>query len=167
MTHISEILFVDPAVADIETIVGNLRPGVEAVLLDSKRPAARQIAITLADRSGLDAVHVIAHGTSGRVVFAAGEWSVQTVASEADDLAAIGRSLAAEGKLRVWSCDTARGEGGEAFVEALRTAANAEICAATTRIGAATLGGTWQLQSDRCTGAAIDHGWGGALQCRA
>ena len=108
MTDISEILFIDPTVADIGTILGNLRPGVEAVLLDSNRPAARQIASALADRSGLDAVHVIAHGAPGQVVFAAGEWSVRTVESEADDLAAIGRSLAAEGKLQVWSCQSAR-----------------------------------------------------------
>src|SRR6185436_5202496 len=92
-------------------------------------------------------VHVIAHGAPGQVVFAAGEWSVQTVESEADDLAAIGRSLAAEGKLQVWSCDTARGEAGEAFVETLKAAAGAEISAATTRIGATALGGTWQLRS--------------------
>ena len=30
MTYVSEILFVDPSVDDIETILRNLRPGVEA-----------------------------------------------------------------------------------------------------------------------------------------
>ena len=71
----SEILFVDPAVSDIATILGGLRPEVEAIVLDSSRPAARQISAALRERRGLDAVHVIAHGAPGRVSFAAGEWS--------------------------------------------------------------------------------------------
>src|SRR5437763_1573628 len=79
MISASEILFVDPSVSDIETILGNLRPGVHAVVLDERRPAARQIAAALECREGLDAVHLIAHGAPGRVVFAASEWSAETL----------------------------------------------------------------------------------------
>ncbi len=68
-----EVLFVDPGVPDIATIFGNLRPGVEAIVLDKSQPAARQMAAALAGRRDLDAVHVIAHGAPGRVSFAAGE----------------------------------------------------------------------------------------------
>ena len=75
----SEILFVDPSVSDIATILSGLRPEVEAIVLDSSRPAARQIAEALRGRRGLDAVHVIAHGAPGRVRFAAGEWSATTL----------------------------------------------------------------------------------------
>jgi collagen type VII alpha len=75
MQRPSEILFVDPAVSDLETILGNLRPEVHAIMLDARWPAARQIAAALEGRSALDAVHVIAHGAPGRVNFAAGEWS--------------------------------------------------------------------------------------------
>src|ERR1700719_2666529 len=70
-----EILFVDPGVSDIETLLGHLRPEVEAILLDPGRPAAHQIAGAVAGHHGLDAVHVIAHGAPGRVHFAAGDWS--------------------------------------------------------------------------------------------
>ena len=47
----SEILFVDPAVSDIATILGGLRPEVEAIVLDSSRPAARQIAEALREQA--------------------------------------------------------------------------------------------------------------------
>ena len=50
MTHVSEILFVDPSVDDVETILCGLRPGIEARVLDPTTPAARQIAASLADR---------------------------------------------------------------------------------------------------------------------
>jgi hypothetical protein len=35
-----EILFIDPGVSDIETILGHRRPEVEPILLDPVRPAA-------------------------------------------------------------------------------------------------------------------------------
>ena len=74
--RVSEMLFVDASIDDLATILGNLRPGVEAVVLDRAVPPARQIAVALHGVRGLDAVHVIAHGAPGRVSFAAGLWSV-------------------------------------------------------------------------------------------
>jgi Domain of unknown function (DUF4347) len=56
MTRPSEILFVDPSVSDLETILGNLRPEVHAVVLDGRRPAAQQVAAALKGREGLDAI---------------------------------------------------------------------------------------------------------------
>ena len=79
MAHPAEILFIDPAVADVETILGNLRPEVQAIVLDRRWPAARQMAAALEGREELDAVHVIAHGTPGRVCFAGGDWSAETL----------------------------------------------------------------------------------------
>ena len=140
-----EILFIDPRVADIETLLGHLRPEVEAILLDPVRPAARQIAAALAGRHGLDAVHVIAHGAPGRVNFTAGDWSAATLEEEAEDLAAIGRALGAGRNLSLWSCQTAAGPAGAAFIAGLARASGADIAAATGRVGAAALGGGWEL----------------------
>ena len=140
-----EILFLDPRVADIETLLGHLRPEVEAILLDPVRPAARQIAAAVAGRRGLDAVHVIAHGAPGRVSFAAGDWSAATLEEEAEDLAAIGQALGAGRNVNLWSCQTAAGPAGAAFIAGLARASGADIAAATGRVGAAALGGGWEL----------------------
>src|SRR5207248_835134 len=109
-------LFIDPGVADRGTILCNLRPSVAAIVLDSTRPAARQIAAALHGLRGLEAVHVIAHGAPGRVALAAGDWSAATVDDDAEDLAAIGRALGPNGELRLWSCATAADAAGAAFV---------------------------------------------------
>ena len=98
MARVSEILFVDPSVSDIKTVLGNLRPEVRAVMLDGLQPAAQQIGAALTGHKGLDAIHVIAHGAPGRVQFAAGEWSAATLVEDADDFAAIGKALAAHGE---------------------------------------------------------------------
>jgi hypothetical protein len=147
MAHRSEILFVDPSVPDLDTILGNLRPEVHAVVLDERWPAARQIAAALEGREGLHAVHVIAHGAPGRVIFSSGDWSSETLEGAVEEFAAIGRSLAAHGDLRLWSCETALGKLGEAFIETLSEAAGADVSAATARVGAAGLGGAWELSA--------------------
>jgi uncharacterized protein DUF4347 len=145
MAHVSEVLFVDPSVDDIETITGGLRPGVKAIMLDRASPPARQIAHSLDGLRGLDAVHVIAHGAPGRVKFAAGDWSVATLADDCADLAAIGRALDADGELRLWSCDVAAGAAGAAFIAGLAQSSGADVAAASRRIGAAAKGGSWEL----------------------
>jgi hypothetical protein len=143
----SEVLFIDPAVSDIEIIVAELRPEIDAVLLESGRPAAQQMAEALACRSGLAAVHIIAHGAPGRVDFSDGHWSAATLAHNSSYVAAIGRALSADGELRLWCCDTAQGDAGEAFLEALSNAAGVDVCGATGRVGAAALGGAWELSA--------------------
>ena len=140
-----EIAFVDISVGDIATILDSLRAGVEAVLLDRSRPAAGQIAAALAGRRGLAAVHIIAHGAPGRVSFAAGDWSPETFNDKSADFAAIGAALAPDGDLRLWSCLAGAGKAGEALIQGLARATGAEVSASTGLIGAAALGGGWDL----------------------
>ena len=141
----SEILFVDPAVSDIATILGGLRPEVEAIVLDSSRPAARQISAALRDRRGLDAVHVIAHGAPGGVRFAAGEWSADN-GGRGRRRFGCDRLGAGRGRQsRLWSCRTGAGDEGADFVALLARAAGAHVGAATHKVGAAALGGAWTL----------------------
>ena len=120
MANVSEIVFVDPSVDDIETIVCSLRAGVEAIVLDRAIPAARQIVLALRGFHDLEAVHIIAHGAPGQVNFSAGEWSLATLEDDADDLAAVGRALAENSELRLWSCATGEGKAGDQFVDASR-----------------------------------------------
>jgi hypothetical protein len=142
----SEVLFVDPWVPDLATILNNLRPGVDAIVLDGDTPAARQIAIALQGRQSLDAVHVIAHGRPGRVVFGADDWSVETLEDSAEQLTAIGDALRAHGKIGLLSCRTGIGAEGSEFVERLARSTGATVTAATGPVGAAELGGKWELR---------------------
>ena len=89
------------------------------------------MAAALAGHRGLDSVHVIAHGAPGHINFTAGGWSAETLADDAEDLAAIGQALAASGDLRLWSCQTAAGPAGAAFIAGLAQAIGADIAAAT------------------------------------
>src|SRR5207244_763280 len=116
MAHRSELAFIDRTVSDLHTLLTGLRPGVEAVLLDSSAPAAVQMAQALRGRSDLSAIHVLAHGRPGEVSFGAGPLSLETIDMHATDLAAIGQTLGDGSNLQLWSCETGAGERGAAFV---------------------------------------------------
>ncbi len=118
----SEVLFIDPGVDDVATLRSGVRPGVEPIVLETGRSAARQMAEALAGRRGLDAVHVVAHGAPGCVAFGGGAWSASAVEAEAASFAAIGAALGEGGGLRLWSCHAGAGAAGEALVAGLRAA---------------------------------------------
>ncbi|MBS0640479.1 MAG: Hint domain-containing protein, partial [Proteobacteria bacterium] len=85
------------------------------------------------------------HGRPGEIVFSAGALTADTVAQQADDLAAIGRALAADGTLCVWSCHTASGNRGARLAAGLRAALGAPVATADRLVGAARFGGSWEL----------------------
>jgi large repetitive protein len=140
-----EIAFIDRNVDDLETLLAGLRPELDPILLSDDEPALCQIARLVRCRDGLDAIHVIAHGRVGEVSFGAGALSLESLAGHAADLRAIGQALGNDGKLLLWSCDTAAGARGSAFLEALESATGAEVRAAAGTIRSQSLGGGWQL----------------------
>ncbi len=148
MSCTMELLFIDPSICDIETVIGGLRSEVEAIVLAPDCRPAQQMVAALKGRDGIGAIHIMAHGTPGKVAFAAGEWSAETLADEADELRAIGDALLPGGTVRLWSCRAGAGREGANLVARLAQATGAEIAAASDLIGAAALGGVWTLAPD-------------------
>jgi hypothetical protein len=119
LTTVREIAFIDCEVSDFNTLLAGLRPGVEAVVLTAARSATAQMATVLRERSGLKAIHVIAHGRPGEVSFGAGPLSLETIDAQATDLMSIGEALAHDGRLLLWSCEAGKGRRGDYFIDAL------------------------------------------------
>jgi hypothetical protein len=90
-------------------------------------------------------LHVIAHGAPGRVSFASGDWSLETLSAESEDFAAIGKALGPDGRLLLWSCRTGAGAAGADFLEGLARKTGADVAAAAGLVGAAARGGAWVL----------------------
>ena len=148
MTSIQrEIAFIDRNVTDLTTLLAVLRSDVEPILLSADAPAPQQIAEAVKHRTGLTAIHVIAHGAPGQVSCGARALTPETLEEDGEDLAAIGRVLGSDGSLLLWSCNTAAGERGAAFVDALACAMGVEVSATTGLVGAAALGGRWELDA--------------------
>ncbi len=63
-----EIAFVDAALNGLDVRLRGLKPEVEVIVLDPMRDGMQQIADTLADRVGVDAVHILSHGAQGCLI---------------------------------------------------------------------------------------------------
>ncbi|MCP3901217.1 MAG: DUF4347 domain-containing protein, partial [Desulfobacteraceae bacterium] len=61
----SEIVFIDSAVDDYQTLLQGISPDIEVNILDAKRNGLAQMAEILMGRSGIDAIHVVSHGQRG------------------------------------------------------------------------------------------------------
>jgi hypothetical protein len=149
-----EIAFIDRGVTDLDTFLAGLRPEVESVVLTDHERALPQMARALQDRTGVEAIHIVAHGLAGEVRFGSGALSLETLDEHRAELAAIGRALNAQGDLRLWSCHTGADERGAAFVQALGVATGAKVAAARDLVGAEALGGSWALDQPFGVGLA-------------
>src|SRR5690349_4403076 len=142
ITH-SEVAFVDSAIPDLDGFLSTILPEVNAIVIDRSTPGLGQIALALKHCSGLDAVHIVAHGRSGEVYLGSDVISLDTINKYGSELKLIGQSV--EGQLLLWSCEAASGNPGAAFVTALARATGVSVLAATGLVGAKELGGQWLL----------------------
>jgi Ca2+-binding RTX toxin-like protein len=145
-THMArEIAFVDSTVSDVDVLLSGLRSNVDAVVLDVSGQALSQISKALFGRPKVAAIHILAHGRPGEMIFGSGPLSIQNLGEHRADLQTIGKALQPCGDLLLWSCRTGQGDRGRAFVEAVKQVAGADVAAATGPVGAAAEGGRWQL----------------------
>jgi large repetitive protein len=140
------IVFVDSRVADATQIIAHAPAGSEIVLIDSASGGLEQIAAYLTNRTGIDAIHVISHGTTGALELGQDDITSVTLASHQSALASIGRALSADGDILLYGCDVAHGQGGADFVAALARATGADVAASADETGAAVYGGNWSLE---------------------
>jgi Ca2+-binding RTX toxin-like protein len=147
MVNPRQVAFIDPAVRDVDFLSIKLQFGIEPIVLDAARPALLQIAEFLEARRDVDVVHVIAHGQPGRIDFAAGRVEQQQLKDHAAELAALSRGLSPTGEIRLWACQVGSGVTGAAFVAALARATGVPVQASTRLVGAADLGGSWELDT--------------------
>ncbi|MBF0260778.1 MAG: DUF4347 domain-containing protein, partial [Magnetococcales bacterium] len=141
-----EVAFIDTSVANYQTLVDGVRPGVAVVLIDGNASGVAQLSQWAETHSGYDAIHILSHGTEatlrlGRDVLTSA--SLQSSGVQAD-LALLGQSLTESGDLMIYGCDIASGEAGQAFVANLAAATGADVGASSDATGAAT--GDWQLE---------------------
>jgi large repetitive protein len=153
LAALTAIVFVDQRVADAAQIIAHAPAGSEIVLIDGNSGGLEQIAAYLANRTNIDAIHIISHGISGALELGQDDISGATLTSHQVALTAIGHALSADGDILLYGCDVAQGAGGQAFVDALARATGADIAASSDNTGSAALGGNWVLET---TAGAID-----------
>ncbi|MFJ1469177.1 DUF4347 domain-containing protein [Massilia orientalis] len=146
MSHSRAVVFIDPAIAgweDIAASAGHAR----VVVLDDGQDGLLQVAAALAAERDLAAIHIVSHGSAGRIVLGSTVVTAGVLAHYAGALATIGRSLAAAGDILLYGCEVGQGAAGAAFLEQLSDYTGSDVAASTGLTGAAALGGDWHLEA--------------------
>src|SRR5262249_18463215 len=99
----------------------------------------------LKGRHGLSAIHVVSHGAPGALELGAAALDESALSADAAAVGALRAALAPGGDLLLWGCDVGAGPQGEAFLRDLAAATGASGAAAAQPVGAAALGGSWEL----------------------
>jgi hypothetical protein len=114
---ISEIVFIDTAVADYQSLVAGVKPGIATVILDSQQDGIAQISEYLADCQGISALHVISHGSPGSLQLGTAQLSLDTLNSYTRELQKWVASLTTKAEILLYGCSVAAGDRGQAFVQ--------------------------------------------------
>ena len=143
-----ELLVIDSAVPDAALLAASVRDGVDVFVLQPGADAIGRIAALVADRKGdLDAIHVMSHGSVGRITLGGQPLDTAALSGFQAELAAIGAALSADGDLLLYGCDVGDGSQGALFLRALAGATGADVAASADATGARILGGDWTLES--------------------
>ncbi|WP_418316904.1 putative Ig domain-containing protein [Piscinibacter sakaiensis] len=165
--HTQEIVFVDSDLSGIDQLLLDLqtqrsagRP-IEIVLIGAEQDGIALISQTLAGRSDIGAVHVLAHGSDGVLQLGSSRLDETSLLSRAAEIGGWGSALTADADLLLYGCDVAQTALGEAFVRDLALLTGADVAASADLTGAAALGGNWTLekQTGRIEAAGIADGW--------
>lgn len=135
-----EILVLDNAIADRETLLQGLSDDVEVILLDGGDSLA-ELADALSGRTDIEALHIVSHGSAGQLLLGGEMVDAEALAAEQNALARIGAALDTDGDILLYGCNTGAGEAGQAFVEQLALATGADVAASNDATGAAAMGG--------------------------
>src|SRR5919199_5261227 len=149
-----EIVFIDSAVTDYPDLVAGVRSRVEVIVLDAMRDGVEQISEVLAQRQDLTAVHLVSHGSPGRVQLGATELSLETVNRYAWQLEAWAEALTDAAELLIYGCEVAKGDRGRVFVNMLHTLTGANVAASAVITGCAAQGGNWALETSTAPSVA-------------
>ncbi|MEG2878667.1 MAG: Ig-like domain-containing protein, partial [Comamonas sp.] len=141
-----EIVFVFDNLTDWQTLVAAAPEGAELVVLDGNRDGLQQIAGYLNGRSGIDAIHLLSHGSGGTAELGNMSLSAQNIGQYSQTLDAIGAALANDGDILIYGCYSGKGPQGAALLGELARLTQADIAASNNATGAADQGGDWQLE---------------------
>ena len=148
----AEIVFIDATLPDAALLLADLqaqqaagRP-LDVVLLQKGDDGLAVIGSTLAERSGLTAIHLIGHGSDGALQLGATRLDATTTLQRAGDLAAWRNALAPGADLLIYGCDVAAGDAGRSLVADLAALTGADVAASDDLTGAAAAGGDWLLE---------------------
>ncbi|WP_431855228.1 VCBS domain-containing protein [Azospirillum sp.] len=143
---VQEIVFADSRIEGLQTLLSGVPAGVAVVVLDPTRDGIEQISETLAGRTGIEAIHVLSHGSDGSVTLGGSTLNAVTLSARAEDVAGWRDAMADDADILLYGCEVAETQRGKAFADTLAVLTGADVAASDDATGGAGHGGDWILE---------------------
>ena len=140
-----EIVILDPTVPDSNHIASGVKPGTATYILESQPDALEQITTLLAQHQGIEALHIITHGSPGKIYLGTTELNSSNIENYSQQLQQWRNSLTTNASIILYGCNSAAGKSGHQFLTQLHQLTGANIAANSQTTGNSKLGGTWDI----------------------
>ncbi|RLS72248.1 MAG: DUF4347 domain-containing protein, partial [Planctomycetota bacterium] len=147
-----EVVFIDSSTPDLNALLVDLQnesdPNREfiAILLDPDRGGIDQITATLSNLDNVAAVHIVSHGSEGRVELGNEILDVGTVSNHLSAIESWANALTSDADILIYGCDLAAAESGRALMQVIAEASGGDVAASDDATGATMQGGDWILE---------------------
>lgn len=144
---ISTLVFVDSKVADYETLVNNVKPGTEVIILDADRDGIEQITEILTNCRNLDSIQIVSHGDVASLQLGNSSLNSSNLDSYQPQLQQWKKALTKKGDILLLGCKVAKDGLGKSFINRLSELTEADVAASDDLTGNKDLGGNWKLEA--------------------
>ncbi len=143
--HSHEIVFVDEQVPDRDTLISNIRDGIEVIVLDANQDGVSQITSTLQGKSYITALHIISHGNKGEILIGNGSLNAENLKNYSSQLFLWSKSLTEQADILLYGCNVGGGSKGKEFIDFLAISTGTDVAASDDITG---VGGNWILEQE-------------------
>jgi hypothetical protein len=113
---VKSIAFIDTKVQNYQSLVAGVTPGTEVVVLDGDKDAIDQITQILADRTNIESIHIISHGTPGSLQLGKTGLSVDNLETYSQQLQEWRSAFTDSADILIYGCNVASGPRAGATV---------------------------------------------------
>ncbi|MEM1107089.1 MAG: LamG-like jellyroll fold domain-containing protein [Planctomycetota bacterium] len=172
----SEVVFVDAAVKDHQTLIEQLRGegksagSLRVILLDLSTNGIEKITSALSTMSGLTAVHLISHGSGEGIQLGSTRLDQNTFEKYRDYIASWSNALAPGSDLLIYGCNLASTDTGRELIDSIAATCDCDVAASDDLTGHVSLGGdydfehrTGQIETRTVFSSSLQANWAGTL----
>lgn len=147
-----ELVVIDQSVTDyrafVDDLIQNSDPSrqFEILFLDTTQDGIAQLTEIISQRRGVDAIHLVSHGSDGALQLGNTQLNTQTLDRYQDQISQWKYSLDRDADILLYGCDVASTEVGEAFVRVLAELTESDVAASSDITGHVSLGGDWDFE---------------------
>ena len=138
-----QVVFIDSQVQDYQTLINAFNEDTEVYLIQSNEDGFKKIDSVLKDNCNVSSLHIIGHGSAGKILFGNATLSNDTIQSYNQTLRSIGQCLTEDGDILFYGCNVASTDGGKTLISKISEVTKADIAASDDVTGK---GGDWDLE---------------------